>query len=187
MKKLTALALMGALSSLTHYSFAATATPHDGTINFNGKIVDQTCEVQSGDKNLTVTLPTVSKTNLKNKGNTAGETPFTIHLEKCKGVNEKQGNTVRLYFLPDSAKMDLANKVLKNTARNPAQNVGIQLTTSTLDDIPLGEAINKYIQSTDKVALSANVALNYKARYYATGVAGAGPVQASVQYNIVYD
>ena len=50
---------------------------YDGTINFTGKVVAQTCSVSSGSKNLTVTLPTVSEASLAAATNTAGLTPFT--------------------------------------------------------------------------------------------------------------
>ncbi|STO55395.1 major pilin protein HafA [Canicola haemoglobinophilus] len=186
MKKLTALALMGALSSFTHYSFAA-----DGMITFNGKIVDQTCEVENGSKNLTVKLPTVSKSSLKSNSNTAGETPFTISLVKCKASNPNTGQTVRLFFFnPATNAVDVGRGILNNTdtSNQKASNVGIQILDSTLtNSIPLGKPIEQYTSGTDKVALSANVALHYWARYYATGQATPGNVKATVQYNIAYD
>ncbi|MDP4360987.1 F17A fimbrial adhesin, partial [Escherichia coli] len=45
---------------------------YDGTITFNGKVVDQTCSVTTESKNLTVTLPTVSSNSLTSNGEVAG-------------------------------------------------------------------------------------------------------------------
>lgn len=56
---------------------------YDGTINFTGKVVDQTCSVTTGTDPLTVTLPTVSTKSLDSTGKVAGLTPFTISLEGC--------------------------------------------------------------------------------------------------------
>ncbi|MFX7295059.1 type 1 fimbrial protein, partial [Acinetobacter baumannii] len=38
----------------------------DGTITINGLVTDNTCTIDTGDKNLTVNLPTVSSQSLKN-------------------------------------------------------------------------------------------------------------------------
>ena len=184
MKKLTALALMGALLSFTHNSFAA-----DGTITFRGKIVDNSCTVQTASKSLTVQLPTVSANLLNGVGKTTGETPFEVTLENCKAANTNTGQTVRLYFFGGTTSaVDLNRKILNNTSNtSAASNVGIQITDSTLTPIPLGKQIGEYA-ATDKVALATTgVILRYWARYYATGTATAGNVESTVQYNIVYD
>lgn len=48
----------------------------DGTITFTGKVVDQTCSVDTQSKNLAVILPTVSVATLNNVATAAGLTPF---------------------------------------------------------------------------------------------------------------
>lgn len=52
---------------------------YDGTINFTGKVVAQTCSVTTGSKNLTVTLPTVSSNSLTSNGEVAGLTLSQFH------------------------------------------------------------------------------------------------------------
>ncbi|MGX2974183.1 fimbrial protein [Ursidibacter arcticus] len=204
MKKLSILSVALLVAGVAN---ANTNTAYDGQITFNGKIVDQTCSVTNNTKNLTVNLPTVSKSAFTKLGDTAGSTGFTITLEGCKHSGtqpynaNQNGSTVRLYFLPTltatqpssnlstAQLVNVANNVLLNKAtQTVATNVGIQILDSALTPIPLGKDINGYTQQTDKVALSGNVALNYNARYYAlANDVSAGNVQASVQYNIVYD
>nr|VUD24286.1 long polar fimbria protein A [Salmonella sp. NCTC 7297] len=65
------------------FIFSTSALSYDGTINFVGKILDQTCSVTTGSKNLTVTLPAVSKTLLDTPAKTASLTPFVIELNGC--------------------------------------------------------------------------------------------------------
>lgn len=54
MKKLTL-----AASLVLGLSIAIGASANDGTVTFTGKIVDQTCQVETDSKNLTVKLPTI--------------------------------------------------------------------------------------------------------------------------------
>ena len=43
----------------------ANAQAADGTITINGLVTDNTCTIDTGDKNLTINLPTVSSQTLK--------------------------------------------------------------------------------------------------------------------------
>lgn len=72
-----------AASSLFNIAAAQAA---DGTITINGLVTDNTCMIDTGDKNLTVNLPTVSSQSLKNAGDVAGRTPFQINLTNCSSV-----------------------------------------------------------------------------------------------------
>lgn len=196
MKKLSILSI--ALSAALFTGVASANTAYDGKITFRGKVVDNTCTVTTGKKDLEVILPTVSTKTLEVAESTAGSTEFTVDLENCKAANAQQnGTTVRLYFLPtltnpNVAKNDLLNAqkgvLLNKATNNPASKVGIQILDSRLTPIPLGKDISGYTQNTDKVALSPNVSLAYNARYYALeGNVTAGEVEATVQYSIVYD
>ncbi|ONN48697.1 fimbrial protein [Acinetobacter genomosp. 33YU] len=73
----------------------ATAQAADGTITINGLVTDNTCTIDTGDKNLTVNLPTVSSQSLKNVGDIAGRTPFQINLTNCASAGK-----VATYFEP---------------------------------------------------------------------------------------
>ena len=162
MKKLSILSV--ALSAALFTGVASANTAYDGQITFRGKIVDNTCTVTTGKKDLVVTLPTVSTTTLTTADSTAGSTEFTIDLEQCKHADAQQnGSKVRLYFLPTLtgqpavAKNSLLNAdkgvLLNKSTSSPASKVGVQILDSTLTPIPLGKDIAGYTQNTDKVTL----------------------------------
>ena len=80
-----------ALATFVSAVFAGSAMAYDGTITFTGKVVAQTCAVNTDDKNLEVTLPTVATSSLTNNGATSGMTPFAIRLTGCatrEGANK---------------------------------------------------------------------------------------------------
>lgn len=60
-----------ALATILSAAFAGSSMAYDGTITFTGKVVAQTCSVNTNDKNLAVTLPTVSTTTLNENAATA--------------------------------------------------------------------------------------------------------------------
>lgn len=155
--------------------------PKDGTANFNGKLVENTCEVNANSQNLTVQLPTLQTRLLAAANNTAGLTLFQIQLDKC-GEETK----ARAYFLPTPDKVDLTSGRLKNTASSGATNVQVQLldsdTTTVIDVIK-----NSGSQGKLQTINDSNNKLNYYAKYYATGKTTAGAVTASVDYHIDYE
>lgn len=70
------------LASITHAA--------DGTIKFDGHLVDQTCTVSVdgvvSPAVATVTLPTISAGLLNAPGKVAGRTDFEITLSNCQGL-----------------------------------------------------------------------------------------------------
>lgn len=197
MKKLSVLSV--ALSAALFTGVASANTAYDGQINFRGKVVDQTCTVTSNQKNLTVTLPTVSTSAFNNQvGSTAGSTGFTIQLDNCKAKTHDV-SSVRLFFLPTlTASTNLSKtqllhetqQVLRNKASS-GSNVGVEILDASLNKVKLGTDIGQYGE-VGKVTLSdregQGVILQYHARYYAVEQAvTAGDVEATVQYNIVYN
>lgn len=166
-----------AASALALGSVAAHAA--DGTVTINGKVTDQTCEVSANSKDITVTLPTVGVGSLATAGTTAGRTPFTINLEKCKA------GQVSAFFEP-GGNVDAASGRLNNTGG--ASNVQVQLLSDSSVVIPvLANAAQAAVTTKATVANDGEAAaLNYYAEYYATGAATAGKVATSVQYTINY-
>lgn len=160
---------------------------YDGTINFTGKVVDQTCSVTTttGTAPLAVTLPTVSTKSLDSTGKVAGLTPFTISLSGCNTAAATGAQSVKAYFEPN-ANTDYTTGNLTNTTSSGASNVQIQLLNADgVKVIKLGQAAAA--QNVDTVAINdANVTLRYNAQYYATGVATAGDVTSTVNYTIAY-
>lgn len=199
MKKLTLAA--GLLFSLGGISSAFGAA--DGTITFNGRVVDQTCTVSTGTNgNFDVKLPTVNKTQLASAGAVAGLTRFNIELTGCKSAATGGTDGVRAYFLPNSQYVDPDTHNLKNIATGsgttaPAEHVQIQLThADTSKVIAVGENVDEQAKSitnpwfnfvNDAGANTAKAHLTYHAQYVAVGTgAEPGVVQSKVEYNIIY-
>lgn len=152
----------------------------DGTITFQGTITDVTCTVtvSSQSKNATITLPTVSATTLASAGSRAGTTPFTIALSGCSGTTLNQART----RFEVGTRVDVATGRLTNAGT--ATNVNLELLASDQTVISLGASSPYDVP----VSIASNAgSLQYYARYYATGVAGAGTVSTSVEYTIVYN
>lgn len=203
MKKLTLAA--GLLFSLGGISSAFGAA--DGTITFNGRVVDQTCTVSNNTSgnNIDVTLPTVNKTQLAADGAVAGLTRFNIELTGCKQAAIGGTDGVRAYFLPNSQYVDPTTHNLKNIApttggTTKAENVQIQLThADTSKVIAVGENVDvqghekdpykpwfDFVNDTGSTT-TAKAKLTYYAQYVAVGgAAGEGVVQSKVEYNIIY-
>lgn len=175
-----------ALATILSAAFAGSSMAYDGKITFTGKVVAQTCSVNTNDKNLAVTLPTVSTTTLNENAATAGLTPFTIHLTGC-AVGMDGAQSVKTYFEP-SSNIDVTTHNLKNIATGTkANNVQVQLLNSdAATTIQLGTDVNS--QNVQEVQIdNADVNLPYFAQYYATGSSTAGDVKATVHYTIAYE
>ena len=110
MKSLLLVPVVITAISLVNTANAAT----NGTVNFSGKLNDQTCQVvlnNGSSASGTVQLPTVSKELLTSGGGrTAGKTPFTLTLTGCKASSTSFGVTA---YFPATAYTD-SGGFLKN-------------------------------------------------------------------------
>ena len=157
-------------------AFAPQAAHADGTINFTGKVVANTCtfSVAGGTANGTVTLPVVFTSALTAAGAVAGATPFNIVVSNC------DTNLTSVQELFSGTNVSTTDGNLKNTGT--ATNVEVQLLTST------GTAINLNTNANSPVGTLTGgaVTLSYKAQYFATGVSTSGLVNTSVTYTTSY-
>lgn len=176
MKKLTLAAGLLLSLGLTSSAFAS-----DGTVTITGKVIDQSCTVNTNGKDQTVKLPTVQTSTLNEANKTAGKTPFTISLENCKATTDQVG----AFFLPSDAYVN-SDGNLKNLVSNGAENVAVQLVNEDDTAIKVGYNVDSQNVSYKSLDNKTSKVLNYKAQYIATGVAGTGEVQAKVEYNIIY-
>lgn len=175
-------------SGIASVAFAAAAAlpavshAADGTITIKGKVGTQTCTINgngSGKTDFTVPLPKISTSALTAGGATAGRTPFTIGLTNC---TPNSGN-VYTHFEPGTT-VNASTGNLFNTGGD-AENVEVGLLNGADESrIKLGKADENSLA----VALSNGAAtLPYYAQYVATGgAAGAGKVNTSVMYSIMY-
>ena len=71
----------------------------DGTITITGEIISSTCKIngEAPPHNLLINLPKIGASALKNQGDVAGATPFTLTLTECP--SELSGQ-VRAHFEP---------------------------------------------------------------------------------------
>src|SRR5699024_5113230 len=155
----------------------------DGTVNFNGKLVDNTCTVNTNSQNLTAQLPTLPVRLLANANDTAGLTLFQLQLDNCN--NQK----ARAYFVPTPDKVDLASGRLKNTEATgtAAKNAQVQLLDSDAATVINATGTGGHQGSNLQTITTSNNKLTYYARYYATGTTTAGNVKAAVDYYVEYE
>ncbi|CAB3875364.1 fimbrial protein [Achromobacter mucicolens] len=169
--------VIGAFASTSQLAFAS-----DGTINFTGAISANTCTIDgngTGSKNFNVLMPTVGVDSLTAAGQTAGTTPFTIRLTACTPGT----GMVHTLFEP-GANGNAATGNL-TIAAGGAANVEIRLLNG--DATPISVTVADEAQNSKAVSLANGEAtLHYQAQYFALGQAGAGNVNATAKYTIIY-
>jgi major type 1 subunit fimbrin (pilin) len=173
-----------ALSLAVAPLFAFAAGPN--TINFQGEVSDQTCQVavNGNPANPTVLLPTVPATSLAGAGNTAGQTTFTVAVSDCMApVSTTQAiNTV---FVGNQV---TAAGNLGNTGT--ATNVALQLLDPAAPSTPFdlsaagGVAAPGLTLADGETSASHDFAVQYISE---EGGATAGSVLGSVQYSVSYE
>lgn len=178
-KRLLSAALIAGLGM----AFLPAAHAVDGTITFSGNISGLTCTVTvNGTSGSTVTLPTVSTSALAAAGNVAGQTPFSIALSSC----DSSMLHAATYF--EAGPNVASDGRLLNTAASPASNVEVELAYSDNSQVMVGEAAPTSGPGFADVSSTTHDAkLDYYARYYATGTAGAGAVSSTVQFSMIYN
>ncbi|KGQ39270.1 fimbrial protein [Gallibacterium genomosp. 1] len=159
-----------------------------GNINFTGKVQDMTCTIEGGaDKN--VVLDTVQVANFTGQGTTAAPKPFNIVLKDCIRKSGGPITNVYAYFEDEPDKVNRDGLLINKASNSPAEGVAVQLLRGDGSAIKVTD--DELTQAgTQKVAYTTDnsVTFKYIARYYATAASvTAGPVQASVKYNLAYE
>jgi major type 1 subunit fimbrin (pilin) len=169
MKKLLVAAI---LSSASVGAFA-----YDAQVNFNGEVLDQTCEVNGksdGSAVVNVTLPTVNKSALAGAESWAGNTPFTFSLSNCP----VSATTAKWEI---TGQVDSAGTLTNTTAG------GTNATVRLLD--PNNSYININTDAGYKFtpAADGSATLKYMAQYYSkAGSATAGKLQTVGYWTLTY-
>lgn len=171
MKALTAIAL-------ATVAFSAHAMAADGTIDFVGNVVANTCVINAGSQNLTVNMGNVPASALATAGQMAGQTQFAISLTGCTGSATK----VAAKF--ESGQADLTSGHLNlSAAADVAQNVQVAIFDSSNVENKFGQPVPA---SSFQTLNSGNATLNYSAWYIATGTATTGSANAQTTYTLSY-
>jgi len=176
MKKITSRALVAVAAMLAPWACFAV----DGTITINGTVTNETCTINGGTPNITVTLPNVSKSTLNVNGAVAAATPFSIALTSCSITTS---GSLFAYFEPGST-INAAGRLIN---AGTATNLDVELLNSSFGTIDLSKTSGNQNSTTiAATAATTSATLTYYARYRATGVVGPGTVNSSVTYTLIY-
>ncbi|QEQ60742.1 type 1 fimbrial protein [Haemophilus influenzae biotype aegyptius] len=184
-----------------------------GKVTFFGKVVENTCQVSTGNRDMSVVLNDVGKNSLSTKGKTAMPTPFTIKLQNCNAngatSSTNKANKVGIYFYSWNNTDKDNDFTLKNEkmTNDYATKVNIQIMEANgTDKIEVvGKSVDDFTHknngSTNSNAVTkdhisgkttladttSEYDLHFIAQYYATDAATAGKVQSSVNFQIAYE
>jgi len=163
---------------------AALAADQTNTITFTGEVTDSTCKVRVNNQdNPVVPLPTVPATQLTD-GNTAGLTPFELHLTDCTAMQDDK--TVTIDFIGHG--VTTAGNLQNIATDKAASHVVLQLTEDAGGTKPISLAKGavagvKLVVPKGKTGASHTYAVQYLAE---GGDAKAGAVKGVVQYRVSY-
>ncbi|MGE8604516.1 fimbrial protein [Bordetella trematum] len=185
----------------------------DGTITINGEITDSTCKIngKTPPSDVIVNLPKISTSALKNTGDSAGATAFTLKLTDCPTTLTGE---VKAYFEPgittdyDSGALYAYTPIAVDTSTSSstpltgipsrtgatkATNVEIQLANTDGKPIKIGAPTNMatgvvFSSSGSGDAARNTATLHYLARYYKSGSGDISPgkLVTYVAYSIAY-
>lgn len=158
----------------------AQAAPGTGQVTFNGQLTQDTCVIQAGDEDQTVTLDTLSTQSLNTAGAVGGSKMFSITVANCPSTL----NSVAAHF--ETTNMDPATQYAKNVATvTPAGFVDVRLLDQDgTTPLKLGTTGSFFPISGTGVARGAT--MNYGGEYYATAPTTPGNVTAIVLYTLAY-
>lgn len=176
------------ISLLAAFGIASANAASTGTITFNGKLTDTTCDVDVNGQgaDATITLPTVSINQLTKAGNTTGRTSFNMNLSKCV-VGTKGGHSKVAAFFQPGDTVDLSTGRLKNVGGD-ATMVDLQLldASGNYKSINVGNTDQVNDMTYVDIKEDGTALLPYAVEYYANGQTTAGTVTSSVVYNLQY-
>ncbi|CAM2177161.1 Major fimbrial subunit SMF-1 [Paraburkholderia sacchari] len=182
MKKIALPLIVAAMGIAASAAHAAGPANNGGVVTINGELTSNTCDVSGNGQgnNFTVTLPTLSASELSAAGSVAGSTGFNIALTNCTP------NTGNVHTFWEYGANTLSDGNLKNNGK--ATNVEVQLVdyNSGMKVIDVSKADGSQNSQTVAIA-SGNANLQYAAQYISpTGSAGPGDVTTNVTYSMVY-
>lgn len=162
-------------------SVALSASAADGTINFNGTIIDSACTVNTNSALQAVNLGNVHRTAFKAAGDVAAATRFDIVLENCP-------DTVTSASIKFDGMGHAANgNILALNSGQTAQGVGVALFEADgVTAIPLSTQSAQ--MALDNTGDTNHNVLTFVAKYQATQAAvNAGTANATSDFTIIYN
>lgn len=163
-------------------------------ITVNGKVLDNTCEIRSDDRNKTVKLKDVGKNQLTRVGDVAADQLVQIHIENCTvGAQDGSGTQKVTVAFRSTDKIDVYNNgTLKNLDEvenqpNHATNVNIQFSNLDGTSIRLGRDDPANTLHPVSSAAGRDHIVQFNARYYATNQSTPGSVRAEGELDLAYE
>ena len=155
----------------------------DVTVQLNGGILSQSCNISSQDLIKNVNFPDLNPTDFIQTGATSAEQPITILLENCTG----NVNNITYKFSGESDDQDatLLKVVGKGGASEgiTATGLAIEILNENKKRISLNT-----IQALNKVVTTATYNLNFYLRYISTSSnVGSGDASSIVYLDIYYE
>ncbi|NRH29621.1 fimbrial protein [Pseudomonas sp. MS19] len=168
---------------------AATALASDGTINFEGSVNGESCNIDisqglvtdNGNPNGLVVLPTIGLSAFSSEGSKAGNTTFNFTLTDCTPDIE-----VRPYF--ESNNVSTSTGYLLNTVSElNGGATGIDLEILNIDNEYIDlrsnpEATNKFVN----VGSNGIIILHYNVQYTAGLDPTSGDISSALTYTLQY-
>ncbi|PHI32567.1 fimbrial protein [Budvicia aquatica] len=160
----------------------STAAQASNTIQFQGEVADQTCDVTiNGQASAPlVLLPTVPSSSLANAGETTGQTPFTVGVSGCTA--SASVTAIKTVFVGNNL---TASGRMGNTA-SVDNNVSLQLVDPAVPATPLDLTGQTGAAGLSLAANATSASHTFAVQYYAEGTALPGAVLGSVQYSVSY-
>ncbi|WP_442107828.1 fimbrial protein [Pseudomonas sp. NUPR-001] len=149
-----------------------------GQMSFSGSVEAGTCEVNGGNNDVAVSLPTVPASLLITPGQVAGNTRFDLRLANCS-----PGLTRVSTYFESGPTISPQGRLIVDTGGS--ENVEVQLRNNTNAPMNLSAAQgNQNSQIVD--IINGQAVLAYSAEYYSLGGTTPGLVNTRVQYTLMY-
>lgn len=157
-------------------------TVNGGTVHFTGEIVNAACAVSTESSNQTVNLGQYRTARLAVTGDKTTPVPFQIKLSDCDPTVQSAA-AVAFYGQSVTSNAKLLSVAASNTNSTAATNVGIEIASDTSEVL----GVNGTSFSTPKKLIAGNNALQFSARYVATGASTPGQANADATFVVKYE
>lgn len=158
-------------------AFGSSAMAADGTVKFNGEIVDTPCVVSTDSADQTVSLGKVKASKFAAVKDTSADQAFTIKLEECDIAVKKTANVT---FTGSQNSTDNTLLAISNVA-GAATGVGIELLNNDGTAIPMGSA------GMDNMLANGANTLAFKAHYKSTAASVTpGLANSQADFQVTY-
>lgn len=151
-----------------------------GQMRFQGEVIADACEVQAGDRTLTVSMGQVSSNRFHRVGEDTDPVPFHIQLLNCN-TNVSRYVAIQFRGVGDGKQPDVLS-----IGEGPgiATNVGVALFDRQGGLIP----VNSPVPTTRQKLQAGPVTLDLVAKYRATGrVVTGGQANAQAWFYLTYE